>query len=349
MLPRKLYIYQPTLVSGDLYNFTVYFSDPSSAKYFNLGDVVQDTAQNVYQIVAPTVIPLNEGNLIQVKALTNNVPPVEDTYYNSLIYTPNQVDVRPKVSTSGAISNITTYDGPNFEYQLLSGWVDASQSDLAIVGDSIVDLSGKEFKISYIGGSRFSDFIRVVEALEEGIPPIQGDATLFRSSSGGYYQGTRLTDAARTVARNRDFYLLDKKVQEVESLITNPIITTLDDKDYLNNTGSVLSKSTPVFINSDGNLEPTDITDPLKNNCIGLLVDDVSILGLGTIRSRGRLSDVTVTGDFNDEVFVGSGGLITDPTFNEGERIICIGIIVPNRDNPILKDILIDIDFRGYF
>ena len=64
MLPEKTYIYSPASIGGGDYTFNLYFLNFAMAKFLNLGDYVEDTAGNRYQIKLPTVIPFADGNLV---------------------------------------------------------------------------------------------------------------------------------------------------------------------------------------------------------------------------------------------------------------------------------------------
>jgi len=210
MLSQSVFIFDPSSIGGGLYTLKLYFNDTSKAGFLATGDYVKDTVNNRYEVTAGT-FPFVDGSTLTVQFVDNDVLPVEDTDYNSTCYTPGQIDYAPAVKTAGAIYNALLYNTTNYEYSLEASWDLGAEAAKAQVGDSIVDQLGKEFLITYIDpAQRFSVPFRVQEKEKVGQIPFAGAATMYRSTQNHkLFQGNPITDAARTVIRNRDNVLVD--------------------------------------------------------------------------------------------------------------------------------------------
>ena len=213
MLNTPIGILNPISLGGGQYQFSIYFQDGVKAKYLRIGDYVKANNGNEYEIISWTSLPddfISGNNVITTYITVDSTPPA-DTSYNSLVYTLNQKNYEPELQTSGQIGNISPYSGQNYEYTIGGSWVDNVQALTAAVGDKIVDANGKEFKITYLSGNKFDDPFRVKEVEKIGQSPISGQATLYRSTKDyNFYQGSELTNQARTNIFNRDKILIDE-------------------------------------------------------------------------------------------------------------------------------------------
>lgn len=209
MLNQNIYIFNPTSIGGGQYTTEVYFENGAQPKYFAIGDYIEDTNNNRYEVTSGT-FPFNDGGVVTVDFVDNDVIPQVDTGFDSLAYTPGQVNLRPELQTPGLIFNISIFDSSNYEYQLEGSWDISAQASAAVVGDRIADDSGFEYIITFLDAGQFADPFRVQEVEKIGNPPNSGIATLYRSKSQfGLFIGSPLTDPARTEIRNRDNIILE--------------------------------------------------------------------------------------------------------------------------------------------
>ena len=356
MLAQNIFIYNPQSLGGGQYTAAIYFQDPTVPQYVILGDYIQDTASNEYEIIAPTTIPVTEGATITVQYITTDTAPIEDTDYNSSIYTSGQVNVRPEMKVEGSLSNPSIYDGNNYEYTVLVGWLDPVQSAKAIVGDSIVDFGGKEFEITYIDPvNRFNSPCRIKEVEKEAQEPIAGEATMYRATPNySYFQGTELEDPSRTVVFNRDKFLIDSKIKELADSIGGAGSGIAIEDDFTNSTGSPISALIPVT-SIGGNIDGIDVsTEDEVMSIVGVTRTSIANGTQGPVVLVGLIKNVTITGNFDDIVYVDKTGAlsITKPeigvgSFVAGDFIIRVGKIVKNKDNPSNKDLLVRISIVG--
>lgn len=211
MLKTSVYIYQPNVTTEqDVYSLSLYFKEESDAKYLNVGDYLEDTINNKYEVVSAP-LPYVNGATLRVRSVNNTSKPLEDLDYNSWFYTPEQLKYSPEVQTAGEITFAEVFSSSDYEYVISASWEVSQDSNKAVVGDSIVDANGKEFTISYIDPvDKFKSSIRVKERHKTGDLPIVGASTLYRSTSKmGLFQGTKLPDKPHNVIKNTDSAMID--------------------------------------------------------------------------------------------------------------------------------------------
>lgn len=360
MLSQNVFIFNPSSSGGGIYILELYFQNISIGQYLRLGDYIEDTANNKYEVIAPTSLPHSDGAVVTVQFVDSDVLPVADVDYNSSVYTPNQVNFRPDVRTSGSISNPSLYSGPDYEYSITAGWDLPAESDKAQVGDSIVDLSGKEFIISFLDPvNKFNVPIRVVEVLKEAVAPIPGDASLYRKTANyGFFQGTPITDPSRTVVRNRDDFQVDlalKGIQDQIDLISGSGSGAAVELDMLNDSGSAIAAGTPVRINATGGISPLDPSVEAEALAVvGITKASINNGEQGVVVAHGKIENITTTAALNDRLYVSATGGITESQpdigiggFLAGDFVISLGVVSKNLTNPANKDLIINIEIIG--
>jgi hypothetical protein len=214
VLLTKTFIFSPAAaIQPDEYNFFLYFQEIGKAKYLNIGDVVEDTIGNQYEIVN-AILTFADGGQVTAKAIVNNVLPVEDSDYDSKFFTPDQTNYWPEIRSAGQVTFAQLYSPEDYEYSASATWDDSAEANKAEVGTSIVDSNGKEFEISYLDPvNRFNVQFRVVESHRTGNELSTGSASLFAKTDVlGLFQGTELTDPARTIVQNRDSSIVEESI-----------------------------------------------------------------------------------------------------------------------------------------
>ena len=124
---------------------------------------------------------------------------------------------------------------------------------------------------------------------------------------------------------------------------------------YANGTGATLTQSTPVSVNTSGQMIPVDITsDASVAGLIGLVQQDTPTTAVGLVTDSGRLENITTSFSVGDAVYINFDGTLTnvrpDITVSgwvSGMYMVFIGVIVSNQFNPSLKDIKIYLDVIG--
>jgi hypothetical protein len=359
MLPAAVGLLNGTSLGGGSYSVDVFFQDGAKAKFVRVGDTVQDNLSNQYQITTWSVFPSDfvSGGTMTVSFITTDTAPATSGGFDSSVFTPGQVDVRPAMKTSGTIGSSAIFSGQDFEYTVSAAWDDGVEAALAVVGDSIVDSEGKEFEITFIDPGGFSQPFRVKEVVAEGQGPFTGAASLYRATVNyEFFQGTPITDPARTVVRGRDDFIIDSILKSLQDQITagggssSGVTATLQ-----NNTGSTIIKGTPVRVNSSGDIEPIDVSveDEVLAS-IGLASEDITTGGTGTVVTAGKIEDVTTTATFDDLIYVSKAGQLTNTKpdigvdgFVAGDFVIAIGVIIKNDVTPAQKDLVVNIQTIG--
>lgn len=122
-----------------------------------------------------------------------------------------------------------------------------------------------------------------------------------------------------------------------------------------NNTGVSISKGTPVRINSTGELDFVNVS--VENqilNVAGVSSQTIPNGNAGAFLSSGKVEDVTTTATFGDLVYISKTGTLTEvkPSigvagFLAGDFVVSLGVIAKNETNPLLKDLIINIERKG--
>jgi hypothetical protein len=202
------------------YTVDVNFSDTSKAQYLAPGDIITDRLGAGYTVTTWAGFPSDFSNLGNV-TVTPVGPDVAPT--NSLalgdasVDTPGQVDLAPQMQTGGTIFSASLIEGRTYKYQVSAGWIIGAEANKALVGDRLIDNTGKAFEITAVSGSPgaadFTQPFHAVEVDKIGDGPNAGSAYLYRSTPNcGFYQGETLNQLAEDQIRNRDELLTDLKV-----------------------------------------------------------------------------------------------------------------------------------------
>lgn len=121
-----------------------------------------------------------------------------------------------------------------------------------------------------------------------------------------------------------------------------------------NNTGQTLVQATPVRINTAGTLDTIDVSNDNSRSIVGVVATSISDGATGEIIGSGKITNVSVPGTFGDTVYVSKAGALTNipPTegqdsFVSGDFVIAVGVIAKNIDNPLQKDLILNIEVHG--
>lgn len=356
MLPTSVGIFSAASIGGGSYTFQLFFQDTTRAKFMRVGDTVKDSVNNEYQVTTWASYPsdMSSSTVVTVSFITTDTIPVNDSGFNSTAFTPGQADVRPAVRTDGNIFNITFLSGQSLTYEVSANWVLSAQASLAEVGDSVVDSTGKEYVITSLTANKFDDPFEVTEAVAEGVTPTAGAASLYRATTNySLFQGTPITDPARTVVRNRDDFNIDSALQTIQNQISGNNASLTSNPE--NNTGSTIVKATPIRIDSLGDIATIDLSVEDESLAIvGVTSESISDGASGTIVTSGKVTDITTTATFDDIMYVSKTGTLTNikpdigvSGFAAGDFVISVGVISKNETNPSLKDLTVNIQIVG--
>ena len=133
-----------------------------------------------------------------------------------------------------------------------------------------------------------------------------------------------------------------------------PTISRAASRLTANNSGVLIAKATPVRVTSTG-LALIDVSvESQVNGVAGLTNDAVSNASQGEVISGGLIEDITTSAAVGEPVYISKTGVITNikPSvgsggFVSGDWAIRVGVIAKNNNNPLLKDILVNIQIVG--
>lgn len=122
-----------------------------------------------------------------------------------------------------------------------------------------------------------------------------------------------------------------------------------------NATGGTIIKATPVRITSSGTLaliNPSAETE--IDGLAGLVKNNVTDGNAVDVISAGTIENITTLANVGDTVYMSKAGGLTNTKpsigvggFVAGDWIIRLGVIAKNQTNPLLKDIVVNIQFVG--
>jgi len=122
-----------------------------------------------------------------------------------------------------------------------------------------------------------------------------------------------------------------------------------------NNTGVSIDKAVPVRINASGELDFINVsTEAQALSVSGVAAQTILDGTAGSFLSSGKIEDVSTSAIFGDTVYISKAGILTNikpaigvSGFIAGDFVISVGVIAKNESNPILKDLIINIDVKG--
>jgi len=117
----------------------------------------------------------------------------------------------------------------------------------------------------------------------------------------------------------------------------------------------VLIKGSPVYVNASGQILLPDVSYESKSlTVIGLTKDNINVGSVGEIITNGLLKIVSISFNFGDVLYVAKDGSLTNikPSigiggFNALDYVVKIGVVTKNQTNPLLKDIVVNIQIIG--
>lgn len=120
--------------------------------------------------------------------------------------------------------------------------------------------------------------------------------------------------------------------------------------DFTNGSGLTMPIYTPVCSNSSGDVVMVDVSDESKAlSVIGITASQILNGDTGSIVTEGRIKNVALSLAFGS-LYISKVGTITDvkPSigvggFISGDFIVRVGVLVKNKDNPLNKDIVLNI------
>lgn len=141
----------------------------------------------------------------------------------------------------------------------------------------------------------------------------------------------------------------------------NPLTATIPEsvlsnaRPGTNSTGFTIIRATPVKINADGSI---GLVDPSIESDIdglaGLTKDNVLDGSAIDVVSAGTLENITTLANVGDTLYLSKAGSLTNQKpsiavagFVAGDWIVRLGVIAKNQVNPLLKDLIVNIQFVG--
>lgn len=126
------------------------------------------------------------------------------------------------------------------------------------------------------------------------------------------------------------------------------------NKSVANNTGSTVTKATPVSATVTG-ITGVDVTDPVSSNSVvGVVNADIANSTTGTVVSSGVVENITTSASYGDSLYVATDGTLTNQFpqigvngFAVGDWIIKIGVVSKNTLAPSQKDLIVLVQVIG--
>lgn len=136
-------------------------------------------------------------------------------------------------------------------------------------------------------------------------------------------------------------------LQSIES--SNPAII------LTNNSGATILAYTPVRIDTNGDIDTIDVSvESEARSAIGVVDTNVVNTAQGEVRADRVIKNVSLGFSFGSILYINKTGTLTDTApsigvngFLAGDMVVRVGIIAKNQDNPVNKDLILDIDIVG--
>lgn len=121
-----------------------------------------------------------------------------------------------------------------------------------------------------------------------------------------------------------------------------------------NQTGITMIKGTPIRLSPTGAALISISNEDSANAIAGLLKANILDATVGDIVNSGIIEDISISASIGDIIYVSKSGGLTNikPSigvagFDSGDWVIRVGVIAKNNDDPLLKDILVNIQIVG--
>lgn len=122
-----------------------------------------------------------------------------------------------------------------------------------------------------------------------------------------------------------------------------------------NSTGLDLDPLVPVRSDSNGDIATVNVSVEAEAlSCIGITVKTIVNGESGEVIGNGRIENITTTAGFGDTLYISKNEDLTNvkPTigangFLAGDFVIFIGTVIKNKDNPLNKDLIINLTTIG--
>lgn len=123
----------------------------------------------------------------------------------------------------------------------------------------------------------------------------------------------------------------------------------------LNNSGSLISGFTPISVDLNGDMIPTNVSyESDAFSMVGILKEDTAESSAGVVVTSGKLENIVSSFSFGDSIFVSKTGGLTNTKpdigvdgFVSGDWIIKVGTITKNQNNPSNKDLIVKVQLVG--
>ena len=249
------------------------------------------------------------------------------------------------------------FNAQNYEYTVDLDVDSTAEADNIVVGDAMVDFNGKDYEFTFIDPTnRFTVACRVKEVHLEAIAPALGSGSIYEPTDNvRLFQGTPISDPSRTVVRNRDNFVVDAKIKEIEDQLAAAGSGSVVQSNYDNSTGSGINALTAVSTDSSGNLKvcnPGVEADVLAYK--GITVNAIPDASSGDVAKMGLVENITTAFALQADLYVAKDGSLTDSPpaigvngFVAGDFVIYVGHISRNEITPANKDLELKFQIMG--
>ena len=122
-----------------------------------------------------------------------------------------------------------------------------------------------------------------------------------------------------------------------------------------NNTGVTIPKATPIRINSSGELDFVDVSVEADiTGFSGAASENIPNNAKGEFVNSGKISDIATTASLGDLLYISKSGDLTNQKpsigvagFIAGDFVVIVGVVAKNENNPLLKDLILNVDIVG--